>query len=424
MKSRRLLPALGLLLCSVFGLSQRLCAESFDEVYEYLSEYFGFDSNAGLTTMPSLLIPMGGLSEGLGMATTAFIKDSSYFDGNPAASSMLDQTELAVYHNNWIADTRIESAVYTSRYKNLGLGAACKWLYLPFTAYNEYGDRTGAGYYSEASAALNISYNLFQGYYFSGLSIGASAKAVYRSMPASISYTDSNGNTRTLDSNSAFGAMADLGLLTRFNLLKFYASQTKNCAFGLSVLNLGPPVQDDPLPTVACAGLSLSPWRPVTFLFQFSQPINLVDVSSSGSFYCGMGTMVAVTNFFSMHGGFLLKGGNPRISLGSSFLIDEIKLVVNYTLDLTTQFTPLNRVSVTASFELGDRGRAELAKKVQNLYLSGLEAYAHGDLATAIAVWTEALRLDPGFDPARESLHVVQGSKDLKQNIEDLQKLD
>jgi len=424
MKSRRLLSLFGLLFFSACALSQRLCAEGFDEVYQYLSEYFGFDSNAGLTTLPSLLIPMGGLSEGLGMATTAFVRDSSYFDSNPAASSMLDQTELAVYHNNWIADTRIESAVYTTRYRDLGLGAACKWLYLPFTAYDEYGDRSGAGYYSELSAALNVSYNLFAGYYFPGISLGATAKAAYRSMPASITYTDTSGNTQTLDSSSALGIMADIGLLTRFNLLKLYSSQSKNCSLGLSVLNLGPPVQDDPLPTVANAGFCISPWRPVTFLLQFSQPINLVDISSSGSFYFGTGALVAVTDFFSMHAGFLLKGGNPRISIGSSFLIDEIKLVVNYTLDLTTQLTPLNRVSVTASFELGDGGRAELAKKVQNLYLSGLEAYAHGDMAAAVAAWTEALRLDPHFDPARESLHVVQGSNNLKKDIEDIQKLD
>ena len=413
MKLRRFILALGLILISGAGLYAQTAAE----VYQLLSEYFGFsiDSNAGLTTLPSLSIPMGGLAEGLGMATTALAQDSSYFEANPAASSLLPSTELAVYHNNWIADTRIESAVYTVRYQNLGLGAACKWLYLPFTAYDEYGDRNGSGYYSEAMAAFNVSYNFFSGYYFSGLALGATAKGAYRSVPSGVA--EAAGN-------SALGVMADFGALTRFNFLKLYSSRAPNCSFGLALKNLGPPVQGDPLPTVASAGFGISPIRPLTLLFDISKPINLVDPSSSEGFIYATGAELAMTDYFGFHAGFLLKGGNPRLSIGSSFVIDIVKLTLNYTLDLTTQLTPLNRVSIAAAFNLGDRGRAELAKKVESQYLIGLDAYARGDTAAAVAAWREALKLDPRFDPARESLRVVQGSVDLQNNIEQIQKLD
>jgi hypothetical protein len=124
-----------------------------------------------------------------------------------------------------------------------------------------------------------------------------------------------------------------------------------------------------------------------------------------------------------MQGGLLLKGGNPRLTIGSSVDFELVRLAVNYTLDLTTQMTPLNRVSIQASFLLGDLGRAALAKKVDTLYLNGLEAYANGDNLKAEEYWKEALTLDPTFDPATESLHAAQSAERLKKTMDELGKL-
>ena len=74
--------------------------------------------------------------EGMGTAFTAVADDSGFIEANPAASASLARTELSVLHNNWISDTRVESVVFTTRYDHLGLGAAAKVLYLPFTHYN------------------------------------------------------------------------------------------------------------------------------------------------------------------------------------------------------------------------------------------------------------------------------------------------
>ncbi len=159
-------------------------AQAVASAYQAFSDILNPDPNSGLTTFRSLLVPMGGLAEGMGTAYTAVARDSSYFESNPAASSCLDYTELAVFHNNWIADSKIEGAVYTIRYKGLGFGVGGKWLYLPFTAYDDFGERSGSGYYSEAMAGFNLSYNLFPGYYFNGIAVGATGKLAYRSIPA------------------------------------------------------------------------------------------------------------------------------------------------------------------------------------------------------------------------------------------------
>jgi hypothetical protein len=335
----------------------------------------------------------------------------------------MDQTELGVFHNNWIADTRIEGAVYTIRTGNLGFGAMGKWLYLPFTGTDDFGYRTGSGYYSEATAAFNASYNFLQGYNFAGLALGITGKVAWRSVPQELIKAAGN---------SGFGLMVDSGALVRFNFLKFYASRTKNFAVGLALKNLGPPAlaegpdalaTAEPLPTVASLGLSWSPFRPLVISSDISQPLNLLDLSLSERFNWAVGFSLALTEDFGFQGGLLIKGGNPRISLGSAIGLDLVKVTVNYTLDLTTQFTPLNRISIQAAFLLGDLGRSALAKKVDKLYLDGLSEYGKGNIDAAIALWSEAKQLDPRFDPVLESLSAAENSKKLKAAIEEIGKL-
>ena len=390
-------------------------AQGLPEAYQYLADYFDPDPNAGLTAFRSLLIPMGGLAEGMGQAYSAASRDSSYFESNPAASSILDMTELSVYHNNWIAQTKIEGVVYTIRQRNFGFGLGGKWLYLEFPETDVFGELVSTGYYYEATAACNLSFNFLQGYNFGGIALGATLKGAYRSVPSVIA--EAVGN-------SAGALMVDIGSLVKVNLLKFYHSRAKNFAFGLVLKNFGPPVLGEPLPTVASAGIAYSPLKPFTFAFDISKPINLVLPSSSESLIVAFGFEGNLTDFFRLQAGFLLKKGLPRLTVGASFIVNLVRLTVNYTLDLTTQLTPLNRVSVEAAFSLGDMGRADLAKKVDSLYLSGLEAYARGESAAAVAVWREALKLDPRFDPAIESLRALEGTQEIQKKLDELQKLD
>ena len=45
------------------------------------------------------------------------------------------------------------------------------------------------------------------------------------------------------------------------------------------------------------------------------------------------------------------------------------------------------------------------------------------EIDSAIAFWEEALRLDPAFDPARESRDAALAAKGLKQTMSELQKI-
>jgi tetratricopeptide (TPR) repeat protein len=396
--------------------------------YGSLSDIYGIDNNAGLTAFPVLNVPMGGRAEGMATAFAAVADDLSFIEWNPAGSATLEYTELGFFHNNWIADTRVESIVFASRFGDLGYAAGAKWLYTPFSEYNMFGERVSKGYYSEVVATLNASYNFFSGYYFSGLSVGANLKGAFRFVP-DYSDADDQGRAGKLMSGSgleqsAVMAMADIGVLTRFNFLKMYHARERNASAALVIRNLGPPSGGDALPSSITAAVAYKPLRPLTLDFDFTVPLNFTDVSLSEKPYWAAGMNVNITSFLSMRLGFLSKVGGYRITTGSAVNLGKLALDINYSLDLLTQFTPLNRVSIAVRFNFGDQGRKALSDRVDALYLEGLDAYAAGRYELALERWQEVLDLNPKFNPAREGIVLIENSRALDDHMREMQTLD
>ena len=394
---------LGLLTLLLLALGGPLFAGS-GEAFFSLSDFFAqfADPNTGLTVFPSLLIPMGGRYEGMGTAYTAVAGDSGFLESNPAGSSVLEQGELSFLHHSWIADSNIEGVVYTVRVNDLGFGVGGKFLYVPFTEYNDWGEREARGYFSESIAILNLSYNFFSSYQFYGLAVGANLKAAYRNVPTAI-YPD----------QSVLTGLLDVGLLTRFNFLKAYSSRSKNFSVGLALKNLGLPALSEPVPTTATAGIAYSPVRPVTWALDFNLPISFIpDEAPAERWYLATGLNVTV-DFLQLQGGVQLKGDNPRVTVGSTIDLPKVSFVLNYNLDLSGRLNPLDKFSIEAKLNLGKAPNDR--DKVEELYLVGLEAYAKGKLAEAIGFWQQALELDKNFTPARENIETAQKALNLEQ---------
>ncbi len=383
-------------------------SESYNDWYGDLAEGSEDVENTGLTAFPTLLIPIGGEYEAMGTAYTAVGRDASFIDSNPAASSNIEETKIALFHNNWIADTNIESLAYTTRYEDFGVAVGGKYLHVPFTEYDSFGVQQATSRYTETVVAANLSYNFLDNFYFSGVSAGANLKFAARRVPGIDAGDDVAGA----------GVMTDVGLLTRFDLLKFYPSRHRNFSVGTVVKNLGPNVRDDPLPTVWTTGIGYSPIRPLLLAADVNIPFNPFSSAPAESPGFAVGTAVTVTDFFVMRGGFLLRGGNPRISMGGSVGVDRMTIDVNYTLDMTTQLTAFDRFSVGVSFPLGDRGRGDRDEQVRSLYLDALEAFAVGNLERTIELCLEAVELDPSFQPAVETLMMARRMLDLQNQID------
>lgn len=395
------------LLCLSVGVG----AADFSDYYGNASSFFT-DPNTGLTVFPILELPLGGRAIGMGTAYTAVTLDSGAITSNPASTALLPLTELALTHNNWIADSSLEGVAYTRRFGNLGIGAAAQYLHIPFTSYDSWGETAGAARISEGVAVLNASYNFLSSYYFSGISLGANVKGAFRVVPATL-YSD----------QSLFSAMADLGVLTQFNLFKPYVSRDKNFSIGASVKNLGLAAKDDPLPSLFSAGLAYSPIRPLILSFDYNLPFVLKADTPAKSWYLSGGANLEVTDFFSVQTGFSYGGANPKFSLGSALDLEDISILVNYTLDLTTQMRAFDRFSLEAKMNMGDEGRQELSQLVDAYYLAGLEAYANGEMDTALQYWRAALKLDPTYQPAQEFLLTLTQTLDLYNRMEEMNKL-
>jgi hypothetical protein len=130
-------------------------SDNYGSLSDFLNDLYGdADKNAGLTAFPVLNVPMGGRSEGMAGAFSAVADDVSFIEWNPAGSATLSNSELALFHNNWIADTKLEGAIFATRLKNLGIAGGGKWLYTPFSEYNLDGERVSKGYCSEGVAIL------------------------------------------------------------------------------------------------------------------------------------------------------------------------------------------------------------------------------------------------------------------------------
>ncbi len=386
--------------------------------YAYLSEIFGIDPNAGLNSFLTLTIPAGGKYEGMGTAFTAMSSDSSFLDSNPAGSSFVKNSELTFYHNNWIEETNIESVTYTARWDNLGVGVGGKFLYLPFVGIDDWGDRAqnddgtyAKGYYTETIATANAAYTFLNDYYYHGFSVGTNFKVGYRGVPYSIA-----------PNQSALAIMVDVGLQTRFNVLKYFSSREKNFSFGIVAKNLGTEfINDpDPLPTILSTGIAYSPIRPLIWAFDVNYPFNLDGTPSEAISY-STGFDMSFTPFLSVQSGFLLKQGLPRFSVGSSFDMEKFSITANYTLDLTTQVNKIDRFSLSLKLNLGDFGRMSRNEKAQLLYLEGLEAYANGKINEAIDIWEECLTYREDFTPAAEMIKTARKTLDLNRQIEENQ---
>ena len=417
-----------LVLCSVSAWAQGL-----EDWYAAISELAGIDNNAGLTSFLTLVIPPGGMYQAMGTAYSAVVKDSGYLEANPAGSALLKETELSFYHNDWIGDSRLETVVFTIRQGDFGFGFGAKLLYIPFTGIDNWGNmyqntwssQYAKGYYTEFVGTANMSYTAFGNYYFHGITFGANLKFAERSVPDALA-----------QNQSAIDMMIDLGALTKFNFLKFYPSRERNLAFSAVLKNFGPPVQGDPLPTQFVLGTAYSPIRPLTISVDGTLPLNLGSSfsfsnlggislgSQSESASVATGMDLAITTFWAVQAGLQIKPGLPRFTAGSTVSIEKLTINVSYTVDLMTTLAVPDRLAVEVKLDLGDLGRQEAEDRARELYLAGLDAYAKGNLEDAILQWDMALEILPTFLPARELKDTAQKALDLRQKMENNQKIE
>ena len=402
-----------LILVFILCLTSAVYSDTEDFYTEIASLFSTFeDDNTGLTTLPILLIPMGGKLEGMGTAYTAVAWDTGFMEANAAASSSLEDPELALLHHNWIADSSIEGIIYTFRLRDLGLGLGGKFLYLPFTHYQDYGDPVSSAYISESVITANVSYNFFSNYYFQGIALGTNLKVGVRNVPSTLYASQAVGDQTVL------GVMGDVGLLTRFNFLKFYDSNNRNFSIGASLKNVGYVNKEDPLPTMFSAGIAYAPLSPLTLAVDFNLPLSFDPDYPAASWYLASGLNLAFTSFFSMQLGMRIKE-NPMASLGIDLNLGAQSIIANYNLDLSGRVSPLDKFSVEFKIKLGYKERLAARQQLLEIFSAGIDAMAAGDYEKAIPLLEQVLELDPKYVPAQRNLDIARTYLESKRLIEE-----
>ncbi len=210
--------------------------------------------------------------------------------------------------------------------------------------------------------------------------------------------------------------MVDVGVLSRFNLLKFYYARPKNFSVGMVVKNVGLPALGEPLPSVVTTGIGYSPIRPLTVAVDFNLPFSLDASTPPERWYIASGFDVNVTPFLSVQGGLRVKE-NPQVSMGATLALAKVTFTANYNLDLSGSINPIDKFSVEAKLNLGDGGRAAKSRQVDELYAGGLEAFARGDFERAISEWQSVLDIDPTFRPASDAIATAKKRLELQKEM-------
>lgn len=398
---------------------------AFSSGYSSITKAFNVFTNLheGEMGFRSLLIHSGGRMAALNGAFTALANDITFFEINPAGSATLRQTELAFFHNAWIADSHLDTISYSMRSGNLGYGASLRCFYIPFSEYDSYGEKVSSGYYSETFTSFNVAYNFFNGYKFRGLSLGSSLKFGIVSFPPFSGQTNGTQklslkmrNQNALNQMS-FAVLLDFGMQFRGNFYKNFDSKEPNIFFGLAIKNLGPPIKGDIAPASFSVGFAYQPVKIFTFSLDLSCPINIVDIKNSGKPFASLGVMFNITKYFNLLSGFGVRGGNPRFTLGGEVNFSNVQINANYTLDLTSQTTALNHIVVGIKLFLGDRGRGEKSDRLEAMYIEGLHLYKEKKYKEAISVWEEVLRLNPYFEPAKTGIKSAKNMQTLQTEL-------
>lgn len=421
--------------------------ELYSQIYDLFVDTSETNDNSGLNSFLTLYIPPGGKYEGMGTAFTGISNDIGFFNANPSVSSRLNLSEISFFHNSFIEDVDMETIAFTGRSGDIGFGFQGKWLHIGFTGVNEWAERDSKGIYSEFILKNNISMNILRGFDFSGISLGLNLNVAYRSVPDVYDSID-------VQDQSALAAFFDFGILTEFNLFKFYTSRQRNFSVGFSLLNLGREFIDgpDPLPSTANIGFAYSPISPLVFSYDLVYQFNLHDspsldsngnfndfkfsLSEGEGFHHAFGFDLQVLDIASLHGGFLFKADSPRLTLGTEINFqknpgeevsvekdirdskNEYIIAINYSLDLLPE-TPLNRYSIELKLNFGDYQRLETREKIQELYVKGLQQYSEGNIEDAMNIWSKCIELDNKFDPAIRMKELAEQSLKLQKKIKE-----
>ena len=261
--------------------------------------------------------------------------------------------------------------------------------------------------YFEVVTGLNLSYNFLSGYDFKGICAGINIKTGWQNLSFSSINDINQSDFVYFDSKSLFSIFFDLGLMTQFNLFKFFYSREPNVKIGLSLKNLGIVFDktfgipnNSPLPSEIKLAFSCKFLKPITLCAGISYPLNLYDFSQEYIPSVSFGFDFYFKELISLSLGTEFKKNKSQVSAGLELTFSDKKININYSLDYISKEFQNHKFSLSFKALLGDNDRNLIDYMVDKYYQAGLDYYANGEWEKSIKEWEKALQLNKHFDPA------------------------
>ena len=345
-------------------------------------------SYTGESGPPMFKLIYGSRALSLGGAYTGVANDVYYMDSNPAGGDTAEVFKLSLIHQEWIEDANYEAVRLSRGFKNqLFIGLGFTYLYIPFTYYDEYGYGSGDYTISQCMGTLNAGY-LFRKY---NVAVGANLKAFYNYVPADL-----------YAGQSYMIFAADVGIISRTNILKTYIGPEPSLSAGVTLKNIGYSRTMGRLPTELHAGVS---YRLVKNLLLTGELV----VPFYEPIYGAVGAEFDIAKTFFLQGGVQLTE-NPMAGVGFGYRKKDFNINASYTPSLAFR----NMMSVSVEFTFGYSEGVEKAKEIERLMVEALDAYKERDYQKAMETADKVFELDPNNRRAKLLKKVIM--KELKLN--------
>jgi len=354
---------------------------------------FSYTGEAG---PPMLKLVYGSRALSLGGAFVGLSDDGYYMDSNPAGGNPKNILNLSLLHQEWIVDVNYESVRISRGFSDrFFLGAGFTYLYLPFTYYDYYGQKSEKSYnISQSLGILNAGFKLKK----CDISFGGNIKGFYNNVPEDL-YADQN----------YLLFASDIGTIIRTSILKRFIGSEPSLVFGLTLKNIGYTKRIEKLPIELHTGLSYRFLRNLLFSLELALPFYEPVYGSIGAEY-------SIKNSFFIEGGIQIKE-NPMFSVGFGYKRKDFHLNVSYTPTLAFY----NMVSISLSYSFGEEKKEREKIEVENLLIKAFKLFSERQYRESLNVIDRILEIDPENPRALSLKKTIEMQLELKERLEKIE---
>jgi len=362
----------------------------------FLGSFVSCFSYTGETGPPMLKMIYGSRALSLGGAFVGLCDDVYYMDSNPAGGDIKSIYKVSVLHQEWIEDVNYEAIRISRGFNDIFfIGAGITYLYLPFTYYDYYGQKSDNSYIiSQGLGILNAGFKL-QKY---DIYIGSNLKFFYNNVPESL-YKD----------QSYFILASDIGVIKKTNLLKRFIGPEPSLVFGLALRNIGYSRLIEKLPAEVHAGISYRPIRNLLISTEMGVPLYEPVYGSIGAEYDFHKT-------FFIDGGIQIKE-NPMFSIGLGYKRNDLQINVSYTPTIAFY----NMMSVSLSYSFGEQEKEKKEIEVEILLIKAFKLFSERQYQEALDVIAKVLEIDPKNPRALSLKKTMEIQLELKERLEKIE---